>query len=134
MFASSTAQGRRPLRALLAAALFAALPLAAHADPGVVRVKDATGAHYADASGMTLYVFDKDAKGMSACTGACAAKWPPLTAAAGSSAAGDFAPIKRPDGSLQWALGGRPLYLWQGDTAPGETTGDGVGGVWHVAR
>jgi len=42
--------------------------------------------------------------------------------------------IERKDGSKQWAKDGKPLYFWVGDTEPGETNGDGVGGVWHVAR
>ena len=32
-----------------------------------------------------------------------------------------------------WAYKGWPLYLWIKDTKPGDTTGDGVGGVWHTA-
>jgi len=27
---------------------------------------------------------------------------------------------------------GHPLYTYSGDTGPGQTTGEGVGGVWHV--
>src|SRR4030065_581306 len=27
---------------------------------------------------------------------------------------------------------GRPLYNWLNDTKPGDTTGQGVGGVWYV--
>jgi hypothetical protein len=34
--------------------------------------------------GMTLYVFDKDSGGKSACNGPCTGNWPPLTAAAGA--------------------------------------------------
>jgi hypothetical protein len=29
-------------------------------------------------------------------------------------------------------LDGYPLYLWQNDAAPGDTTGQGVQGVWWV--
>lgn len=38
----------------------------------------------------------------------------------------------RTDGTMQWAYEGKPLYLWTKDTKPGDVTGDGVGGVWHV--
>jgi predicted lipoprotein with Yx(FWY)xxD motif len=42
--------------------------------------------------------------------------------------------VERKDGAKQWAKDGKPLYFWMGDTEPGETNGDGVGGVWHVAH
>ena len=123
-----------PTRTILAAATLGLAATAALADPGIVRVRTPGGEVYADSRGMTLYVFDKDEPGKSNCTGECAAKWPPLAAPAGSTAAGPFAPITRADGTLQWALDGRPLYLWVKDTAPGQMTGDGVGGVWHAAK
>ena len=123
-----------PTRAILAAAALALAATAALADPGIVRVRTPGGEVYANSRGMTLYVFDKDEPGKSNCTGECAANWPPLVAPAGSTAAGPFTPIARADGTLQWALDGRPLYLWVKDTAPGQMTGDGVGGVWHAAK
>ncbi|HRO16216.1 MAG TPA: hypothetical protein PLL33_14495 [Paracoccus sp. (in: a-proteobacteria)] len=118
---------------MVAAALCLAAT-AALADPGIVRVRSPNGEVYADARGMTLYVFDKDSPGKSTCEGSCAANWPPLVAPAGSAAAGPFAPIQRSDGTMQWAMNGRPLYLWAKDAKPGDVTGDGVGGVWHAAR
>jgi predicted lipoprotein with Yx(FWY)xxD motif len=42
--------------------------------------------------------------------------------------------IDRPDGTYQVANNGMPLYRWQGDKSPGDTTGNGVGGVWSVAK
>ena len=41
-----------------------------------------------DEKGMTLYTYDKDTKGAaaSACTGGCAANWPPYVAATGAAA------------------------------------------------
>jgi predicted lipoprotein with Yx(FWY)xxD motif len=86
-------------------------------------------------SGMTLYTFDKDAPGRSNCYGDCAQNWPPYTASVRAKASGNgLSIIKRSDGTRQWAKDGAPLYLWVGDTVPGDTTGDGVGGVWHIAR
>ena len=41
---------------------------------------------------------------------------------------------RRADGSLQWALDNKPLYFFAGDAKPGDTNGDGKGGVWHLAR
>ena len=85
-------------------------------------------------AGMTLYVFDKDAAGKSACNGDCAVKWPPLIAAANQKAAGDYSIISRNDGGQQWAYKGKPLYLWSKDQKPGDATGDGFNNVWHAAR
>lgn len=87
-----------------------------------------------DAKGMTLYVFDKDPAGKSACSGACATNWPPLMASASAKAEGEYTVITRDDGSKQWAYAGKPLYTWVKDSKPGDVTGDGVGGVWHLAK
>jgi predicted lipoprotein with Yx(FWY)xxD motif len=85
-------------------------------------------------SGMTLYTFDKDGGGKSACNGPCAENWPPLKAGATDQGAGDYAVITREDGSKQWAYKGKPLYYWAKDTRPGDVSGDGVKGVWHTAK
>ncbi len=86
-------------------------------------------------NGMTLYTFDKDNSGVSNCYDSCAAAWPPYAAPAGAqSPGGGLTAIQRNDGTFQWAKNGAPLYFWQGDRAPGDKTGDGVGGVWHIAR
>lgn len=91
-----------------------------------------------NADGMTLYTFDKDVQGSASnCydegDSKCATNWPPLFAEAGATADGDFTIIDRKDGTKIWAYKGWPLYLWINDAAPGDTTGDGVGGVWHTA-
>jgi predicted lipoprotein with Yx(FWY)xxD motif len=86
-----------------------------------------------DMKGMTLYTFDRDAAGKSNCNGTCAQNWPPLMAAADAKASGDWSLVKRDDGSMQWAYKGKPLYTWVKDTKAGDTTGDGVNQVWHVA-
>jgi predicted lipoprotein with Yx(FWY)xxD motif len=90
----------------------------------------------ANSAGMTLYTFDKDAagSGKSACNGPCAANWPPLMAAADSSASGDYTIITRDDGGKQWAYKGKPLYLWVKDARPGDKSGDGFNNAWRVAR
>lgn len=86
-------------------------------------------------NGMTLYTFDNDAANVSNCYDSCAASWPPYTAPNGAASPGDgFSIVERRDGTRQWAKNGAPLYFWVGDSAPGDTTGDGVGGVWHVAE
>ncbi len=87
-----------------------------------------------NSGGMTLYTFDKDSAGKSACNGGCAASWPPLMATATDKATGDYTIVTRDDGAKQWAYKGKPLYLWVKDTKPGDKTGDGVNGVWKIAR
>lgn len=88
----------------------------------------------ADSKGMTLYTFDNDQPGVSNCNDGCSGSWPPFVAKSGASAEGEFTLVTRQDGSAQWAFKGMPLYYWAGDSKPGETTGDGVGGVWHVVK
>jgi predicted lipoprotein with Yx(FWY)xxD motif len=93
-----------------------------------------------DATGRTLYTFDRDEAGSTACTGNCAQTWPPLLLEAGvtSPVAGagvsGLGTLTRPEGGTQVTAGGKPLYRYAGDTGPGQVTGDGVGGVWHVAK
>ena len=86
-----------------------------------------------DANGMTLYIWDNDEPGVTNCYDQCAVNWPPLIAADDAQPEGDFTLVERNDGSQMWAHDGWPLYLWIQDEAPGDTTGDGVGGTWHTA-
>ncbi len=119
---------------LLAAALAAcATPEFGAKGPGETRTTKA-GEVLVDARGMTLYTYDKDTPGKSACTGICAVAWPPVLAAKGAEAHDGFTLIARGD-ERQWAYKGHPLYGYIRDTEPGEVTGDGAdGGVWHAAR
>ncbi len=94
----------------------------------------AKGKVLTDDKGMTLYTFDKDAGDKSACNGPCATNWPPLMAAASAKPAASYTVITRDDGGKQWAYKGKPLYTWIKDTKPGDVSGDGVNGVWHIAK
>jgi predicted lipoprotein with Yx(FWY)xxD motif len=87
-----------------------------------------------NSEGMTLYVFDIDPVGKSACKGPCEANWPPFAASDTDKPAGDYTIITRDDGKKQWALKGKPLYLWSKDQKPGDKTGDGFRNIWHVAK
>lgn len=120
-----------------AALCFALAGLAQAADtmpPGVQTQKSESGKEVlADSKGMTLYTFDKDSDGKSACNAKCAANWPPLAAEGESKAVEGWTVITRDDGSKQWAHNGKPLYTWVKDKKAGDVTGDGVGGVWHIA-
>jgi predicted lipoprotein with Yx(FWY)xxD motif len=102
----------------------------------------AMGAYLTGASGRALYLWVADSQGGSACSGACAQAWPPLTASATPHATGgvnaaDLSLISRPDGTKQVAYNGHPLYYFAGDTGAGMTTGQGSNGFgakwWLVA-
>ena len=85
-------------------------------------------------SGMTLYTFDKDTTGKSVCNGPCATNWPPLMATEADKSMGDYTTITRDDGKKQWAMTGKPLYYWNKDSKPGDKTGDGLQGTWHIVK
>lgn len=93
-----------------------------------------TGGVMTNDAGLTLYTFDKDAGGKSACNGPCTGNWPPLMATGDAKASGDWSIITRDDGSKQWAYKGKPLYRWSKDQKPGDMTGDGYNGIWHVVK
>ena len=85
-------------------------------------------------AGMTLYTFDKDAGGKSACNDQCAKIWPPVMAAADAKASGDLTIITRDDGGKQWAYKGKPVYLYSKDAKAGDKSGDNFKDVWHAAK
>jgi len=87
-----------------------------------------------DFDGFTLYTFRNDSAGVSTCNEGCATAWPPLFADQGAVAYENFSIISRDDNTRQWAYNGQALYFYQGDSAPGDTLGDGINGVWDVAR
>jgi len=95
-----------------------------------------SGGMLVNASGMTLYTFDKDTagNGKSACNGACATLWPPAMADADAKAGGDFSIVTRDDGARQWAHKGKPVYTYTPDTKVGDMTGDKFKGVWHIVK
>ena len=89
------------------------------------------------ANGNTLYAFTKDVDGVSTCFDACAAAWPAVIVTPGFAPPVGVDPslvttVDRPDGSKQLKIGKWPLYFYAGDGGPGESNGQGVGGVWFV--
>jgi predicted lipoprotein with Yx(FWY)xxD motif len=81
-------------------------------------------------SGRTLYLFEKDRRGRSACTGACATYWPPLLThgkpiASGGAKRSLLGMIRRADGTSQVTYAGHPLYRYVLDTRRGQTNGEG---------
>jgi predicted lipoprotein with Yx(FWY)xxD motif len=112
----------------------ALLAVAIAAGAQTMPAKKAADGTLTDAKGMTLYTFDRDAGGKSACNGPCATNWPPLAATGDAKASGDWTIVTRDDGSKQYAYKGKPLYTWSKDAKPGDKTGDGVNNVWHTAK
>ncbi len=107
--------------------------------PAIRSTTNATlGTILVDPAGATLYRFTADQNGQSSCTGGCAQVWPPFTVAAGSkpvtasALVGTFATTTRPDGTSQVTYNGSPLYLFTGDKAAGDASGQGVEGKWFV--
>ena len=98
------------------------------------------GTFLVDAKGRALYLWDADHGSKSTCSGACAQAWPPLTTAAMPKASGAvkaslLGTTTRSDGSREVTYAGHPLYYFEGDTMPGQTTGqgnDGFGSPWWV--
>jgi predicted lipoprotein with Yx(FWY)xxD motif len=100
------------------------------------------GAVLVNAKGRTLYVFLKDKQHRVTCTGACAAYWPPLKwKGSGKPTAGGAAKRrllgwdKSPAGGKVVTYNKWPLYTYAGDSAAGQTGGQGLndfGGKWYV--
>ena len=92
------------------------------------------GVVFVDSQGMTMYTYDEDESGKSNCTGMCAVFWPPVEAAKDASPRDRFTLVDRGKGSKQWAYNGMPLYSYFLDDKPGDVSGDGADGVWHVVH
>ena len=98
------------------------------------------GAFLTAGSGRAVYLWAKDGMSMSACSGACAAAWPPVPAtgtltATGSAKASDLGTITRSDGTKQVTYDGHPLYYFAGDSAAKQTNGQGsdsFGAKWWL--
>ena len=84
------------------------------------------------ANGMTLYTYDKDMVGQSACYGDCAQYWHPYLSNGTSMPSGKITLITRSDGSQQWAYNGKPLYTFVQDTSAGQVNGNDFHNNWHV--
>ena len=125
----------RLIAALIVAGLLAACAstVMSVSGPGATRSTE-LGEVFTDAKGMTLYSYDLDKPGKPTCTGFCAAIWPPVEASKNAKPTGKFTIVNRDNGAKQWAYDGKPLYGYIFDSQPGDTTGEGVDGIWHVAR
>ncbi len=89
---------------------------------------------------LTVYLFEADKGAASACSGACAAAWPPVTTSgapqsSASAVAADLGTITRSDGSRQVTYKGHPLYYFIKDKDAGDAYGQGskaFGADWYV--
>jgi predicted lipoprotein with Yx(FWY)xxD motif len=122
---------------------YGSAPSATAAKAGAAKVAAADsplGRIVVDNSGLTLYAFDKDENGRSACAGPCATYWPPLLTNASPAARAGLARMllgttRRADGGEQVTYAGHPLYRYVGDSKPGQTSGEGLqdfGAEWDV--
>ena len=98
--------------------------------------RSAIGYVLAEANGQVVYTYSKDSKGGApTCTGSCATQWPPVTgtpkAGPADSFPGSFGVVKGSGGKEQVTYNGLPLYVFAGAKSY-VTTGNGVGGEWHV--
>jgi predicted lipoprotein with Yx(FWY)xxD motif len=108
--------------------------------PSTVTVMTKTGAagtYLVDGSGRSLYLYTPDTTSMSTCTGGCAQIWPPFVTSGPATAGGGvtasmLTTTKQSDGSTQVIYNGHPLYYFAGDTAAGDTKGQGVMNIWFL--
>ena len=91
-----------------------------------------------NAQGLTLYYFTADSATQSAVSGNLAQIWHALlfTGTGGptssTSLTGKLSVLTDVNGN-QIEYNGHPLYTFSGDTAPSQTNGEGITGMWFVA-
>jgi predicted lipoprotein with Yx(FWY)xxD motif len=100
--------------------------------------RSAIGWVLALSNGQVVYTNAKDTKGGTpTCTGSCASVWPPVTgnpvASSATTGLGTFGTVSDGNGAKQITYNGMPLYTYKG-AKPLSTTGNGIGGVWHVIK
>jgi predicted lipoprotein with Yx(FWY)xxD motif len=131
------------ITATAAVAVTVAVGTASAGASGTTRVQvrhGSLGRYLVDGRGRSLYLFERDRGGRSACFGACAYAWPPLLAkgrvarGAGVSSS-KLGTIARRGGTRQVTYAGHPLYLYGGDSRPGQIRGEGLnqfGAPWDI--
>jgi predicted lipoprotein with Yx(FWY)xxD motif len=124
----------------LAALALAATSTAAGDAARLKTHKSTKGTVLVDGKGRTLYLFRKDTKNKSRCSGACADDWPPLLTTGRPKVSGLvrkslLGTTNRSEGKTQVTYGGHPLYLYVGDLKAGDMNGQGVsafGARWYA--
>jgi predicted lipoprotein with Yx(FWY)xxD motif len=120
----------------------AALAATAPTKPATVKTRSVSlGKILVNGNSQTLYLFEKDKNGKSACSGACATNWPPVLTKGKPKASGGvksslLGTTKRSDGTTQVTYNKHPLYRFKGDANKvGATKGEGLdafGAEWYV--
>lgn len=113
---------------------------AARTNATVAVRKTGLGSVLVNSRGRTLYLFRKDPRGKSACTGQCATFWPPLLAHGTPTAGANVSramlgTTRRAGGALQVTYNGHPLYRFALDKQAGQTKGEGqlaFGAKWYA--
>ena len=90
-----------------------------------------------NSKGRSLYSLSVERPGRFICkTSACLSLWTPLTVRKGTKPTGvaGLGTVKRPDGKIQVAFRGAPLYMFSQDMKRGDVKGNGFKdvGVWRV--
>jgi predicted lipoprotein with Yx(FWY)xxD motif len=141
---SSGTSGTAGTKAAVSAAPAASGSSAAGSAAGtstVIGTASASGSKFLiSGTGHAIYLWAKDGKNSSACSGACASAWPPVPAtgkvtAAGGAVSSDLGSITRSDGTKQVTYDGNPLYYFAGDSGPGQANGQGsdnFGAKWWL--
>jgi predicted lipoprotein with Yx(FWY)xxD motif len=88
--------------------------------------------------GLTLYSLSAEQRGRFICTDqVCLSVWTPLVVPRGTTPTGvpHLGTVRRPDGRMQVAYRGLPVYTFNGDRKPGDVKGNGFKdvGVWRPA-
>jgi predicted lipoprotein with Yx(FWY)xxD motif len=106
---------------------------------GVSTVSTPLGTLLTDSNGMTLYGFAADTMGKSNCDAQCLQYWPPVSPGSSTKPPANvdakLGQITGANGSPQLTVDGWPMYTYSGDSAPGDTAGQGLdlsGGLWWV--
>jgi predicted lipoprotein with Yx(FWY)xxD motif len=137
---SSSTAAAAPASSAAASSPAAASGASASGATVITTASSSAGTFLTTSSGRAVYLWVKDTGDMSACSGACAGAWPPVTTtgtatAAGGAKASDLGTITRSDGTKQVTYDGHPLYYFAGDSGPGTATGQGsdsFGAKWWL--
>jgi predicted lipoprotein with Yx(FWY)xxD motif len=110
----------------------------------VLKTNATLGSYLTDKDNRTLYFFSNDANGENNCPGGCETNWPVFNVdGLDASDLGeglsidDFGTVTTATAKKQLTYKGWPLYYFAPGgvaEAAGQTTGEGVGGIWFVAK
>lgn len=98
------------------------------------------GAVLTASNGRTLYYLSTETSTSIRCTGGCTSTWTPYVVAKAASPTkaaavhGTLSTTTRPNGATQVTFDGHPVYLYAGDSRPGQANGQGADGTWFVLK